>query len=163
MEFWTALRPASVRLYWTTSVVTHHTVATLGHELGRRGKAVFLEEPGEELPRAARFRTYFQLAPLVQGLVAVPDPAREPAAVALAHAPAERVIAERDGVAVGARDARQLPGPVPGVTPYVLIGDSVLDQIIFRVVLVTSEQYVKPSNQLSKIPTSKLLLANTSM
>ena len=120
-------------------VVAHHAVSALRRELGRGGKAVLLEEPGEQVRRAARFRAYFQLAPLVQGLVTVPDPAREPAAVALAHPPAQRVVAERDGIAIGAGDARQLPGPVSSVAPDVPIGQSVLDQVIFRVVLAASE------------------------
>lgn len=57
----------------------------------------------------------FQLVPLVQRDVSVPDPARNPAPEALAHPPAQPVV--RDGVAVGPGDAHGLAVPVSGVTP----------------------------------------------
>lgn len=47
----------------------------LGRELGHGGKACLLKEPGNKVAHTARTRTRFKFAPLVQGLIAIQDPA----------------------------------------------------------------------------------------
>ena len=73
----------------SAQVVGHHALRPLGREFGGRGKTVFLEEPGSQILYAARTGTNFQLCPFVQGRLAIPHPARNPAPVAFAHAPAK--------------------------------------------------------------------------
>jgi hypothetical protein len=120
-----------------TQVVAHYALyQPIGRELGERGKAVFLEEPGEHLASAARPGPHFQFRPLVQRLVAVPHPLRHLAPEALADPAPQRIVAERDGVAVRPRYFGQLPCPVPGVVLLLPIGQGLPRQVAFRIVLV---------------------------
>lgn len=81
-------------------MVAHYALRTFYREFGQGGKAVGLEKPGEHLAGAVRPGLHFQLRPLVQGLVAVPDSVRHLAPEALAHSPPQRIVGKRDGVAI---------------------------------------------------------------
>ena len=85
-------------------MVSHDAVRALRRKLGRRGKAVFFEQPRGHTVGLARAGAHFQLRPLVQGHAAVPHPARDPAPVAFAHPPAQRTLAEGGSIAAGQAD-----------------------------------------------------------
>jgi hypothetical protein len=70
----------------------------------------------------------------VQGLVAIPHPARDSALVGLAHAPAQRVVGETDYAPIGPHHLRQVPSRVPGVGPLLAPGRGLVAQIAQRII-----------------------------
>ncbi|HEX8349917.1 MAG TPA: hypothetical protein VF598_08135, partial [Hymenobacter sp.] len=70
-----------VELQRRAHVVGHHAVAAVAGELGYGREALLLKELGHDVVGVAPVQ--LQGAPLVQGLVAVPHPARDPAPVVL--------------------------------------------------------------------------------
>jgi hypothetical protein len=59
-----------------------------------------LEKLGSQVLNGIVAEADFELLPLVQGHITIPDPARDPAAVVLADTPAQRVVGEDHGVAI---------------------------------------------------------------
>lgn len=85
---------------------------------------------------AAGAGAHFDVRPFVQNLIAIPDPLGRLAAVALADAPAQRVVGEGDLVAAGQGHRRQAAGAAPRVAPLLAGGRGFLNEVALLVVAV---------------------------